>query len=339
MQMRVVRRWLGDRFPILRAIKRRLAPGSPAASPADADRVSACWADTANRRRQVSQMGWLDSPLVQRYYVEPAQRNDGRLGSWLPNVVAQFPPCRGGHWLSLGCGAAGEEIAAAQLGLFHSMDACDISAGSLEIARRAAQQMQVTAISFRLADFNELTLPPGRHDVATMSMSLHHVANLEGLLEQVARSLKPGGWFLVNEYVGPSQMQFGDCEMCIVEDLLAILPDRLRYDYLNRQIKTRYVVRSRAWWNQADPSESIRSDQIEGLLGQYFHVVARKPYGGTLLHPLLEGIVGNFSPDRPDDVAILRLLAYVEKSLIEAGVLKDHFCVFVMRTRSEASSS
>ena len=38
--------------------------------------------------------------------------------------------------------------------------------------------------------------------------SLHHVFQLEHLLDEIKQTLKPGGLFVVYEYIGPSQMQF-----------------------------------------------------------------------------------------------------------------------------------
>ena len=47
-----------------------------------------------------------------------------------------------------------------------------------------------------------------------------HVAKLERLLDEVERSLRPGGWLLLNEYVGPRQFQFPDAQLQIVARMI-----------------------------------------------------------------------------------------------------------------------
>ena len=137
----------------------------------------------------------------------------------------------------------------------------------------------------------------------------------------------------MNEYIGPSQFQFSDKQMQIVKDLLELLPKRLAFDYVHNQVKRRYIRQPRKFWDQADPSEAICSDKIEMALRRHFQVVSQRNYGGTLLNPLLEHIVANFSSQREEDITILRLLMYVEAALIREGCLSSDFSMLVMRKK------
>lgn len=53
---------------------------------------------------------------------------------------------------------------------------------------------------------------------------LHHITNLEHLLEQVRIALCPGGLFVVLEYVGPSRFQWSDKVDYLMNRMLAALP-------------------------------------------------------------------------------------------------------------------
>ena len=112
------------------------------------------------------------------------------------------------------------------------------------------------------------------------------------------------------------------------------MPERLASDYVEHRIKRSYERRPRTFWDEVDPSEAICSDRIEAAVRRHFEVVTQRNYGGTLLNPLLEHIVANFSPDREEDVTILRLLIYVETVLIREDVLGSDFAVFVMRKKN-----
>lgn len=80
---------------------------------------------------------------------------------------------------------------------------------------------------------------------------------------------------------------------------------------------------------EVDPSEAIRSNEIPEVLNRYLPIMRRFDYGGTILHLLLEHIVGNFSVKSEKDLAILRLLALLEEILIENHILHSDFTVLV----------
>ncbi len=296
----------------------------------DLDRVADLWGRVATDRAQSSIRGWADSPIVLESVVGPRQSASPNR-HWLLGLADEIPLPKGGRWLSLGCGAAGTEIFAGRHGLFASLLAMDGSEGALAEGRKAASAENVPGLEFARADLNALDLPASEFDVALMNMSLHHVKNLEGTLGAVERALKPGGIFVVNEFVGPSQFQFTELQLAIADAVLAVLPDRWRMDLTTGKPKTRYARQPRSHWNVVDPSEAIRSDEIVGLLEARFEVVLRRDYGGTILHLALEHIVHNFDRSDERDVAAIRLMGLLEELLIRHGVLESDFTLMALR--------
>ncbi len=84
---------------------------------------------------------------------------------------------------------------------------------------------------------------------------------------------------------------------------------------------------------RVDPSESVRSDEIVGLIEERFEIVYRADFGGTLLQFVLADIVGNFDPADPDDVAMIDLVSLYEQTLIDEGVLPSDFMYPVAKAR------
>lgn len=292
-------------------------------------RVAKCWDRTTETRSRCPFRGWLDS-----YHIASERLNARVTGSpsvnWLVGLVRRLEIPPASRWLSIGCGAAGQEIGAAQEGLFAHLDAIDIAPAALEEARRVAAAAGVSNITFHELDFHQFEPPPESYDVVFMNMSLHHVTELDKLLFRIATSLTTAGFLLLNEYIGPSQFQFGDLQLGIVRDLLKALPEELRQDLTTAATKTHYERQPVEYWNSVDPSEAVRSEWIVPTLHRYFDVVERIDYGGTILHLLLEHIIHNFDESDAHHLAILRLLAGIEDVLIKQGVLTSDFTVMAL---------
>jgi len=296
------------------------------------ERASGHWDATAAERVENPIQGWLDSPLVWETHVLP-KIGGGPGRHWLVAAVERHGIPRTGRWLSLGCGAGGTEIAASKWGLFASLHGLDASSRSLAIARESAAAERVVNLEFAEADLNRLEMPREEFDVVLANMSLHHVRNLRRAVSQIRQALRPGGWLIVNEFVGPRQFQFTDLQLGLVRDLLAALPERYRRDASTGGLKTDYPRLPVEHWNKADPSEAIRSDLILDEIGRQFRIVERVDYGGTVLHLLLEHIVHNFDAADREGMAILSLLGRFEDSLIRRGVLPSDFTFVVARKR------
>ena len=112
-----------------------------------------------------------------------------------------------------------------------------------------------------------------------------------------------------------------------MEELLSITPQHLRFDYVANQRKDTFVAKPEAFWAEEAPLEAISSEKIEPALRRRFEEVEYRPYGGTLLNPYLEHIVGNFDPKSEEDMTILRLVMYVERLLMREGLLSSDFAV------------
>jgi SAM-dependent methyltransferase len=163
--------------------------------------------------------------------------------------------------------------------------------------------------------------------------SLHHIEALEHVLQQCRQALRPSGLLLVNEFVGPSRFQWTPQQIDMANALLGLIPKELRRDLSDGGLKTGVVRPSVEHMIRSDPSESVRSGEIERLVKQYFEVVGEWNWGGTLNHLVFQNIAGNFNPQNAFHQAIVELLIHHENALISAGVLPSDFKVFLARQR------
>lgn len=240
--------------------------------------------------------------------------------------------------LTLGCGDGEFERGLAQYNFARAHDAFDIAEGAIQKAVEAAREAGLTHIRYEVADLNRVALAPDRYDVVFGLSAIHHISALENLFAQVRGSLKTGGYFLLDEFIGPSQFQWPDTQLEAANQVLKELPECLRRR-LDRpeEIKATVSRPSVESMNAGDPSESIRSAEIVPLLTDYFEVIEFKGYGGSLLHLVMEGIAGNFVPGDPLATEWLARLSAIEDQMIREGRLAHDFAVIIARKRVEAT--
>ena len=164
--------------------------------------------------------------------------------------------------------------------------------------------------------------------------SIHHITELEHVFAEVDKSLKPGGYFFLNEFIGPTQFQWTDYQLDCINAILKILPKKYR---INKQdsskIKDNVVRQTVKELESIDPSEAIRSAEILPLLNEFFTIKEKIDLGGTILHLLLQDIAGNFDYNNPDDIKMLEMLFIIEDTLMETGELQSDFAVIIAQKK------
>jgi SAM-dependent methyltransferase len=122
-------------------------------------------------------------------------------GEDLERLVALVAPAKGDCALDIATGAGHTAVALARAG-------ADVTAGDLtlrmltETAGNFAAH-QLTG-KFVLADALDLPFPGGSFDIVTARMAPHHFPNPATFLRQVARVLRPGGRFGLEDQVAPA---------------------------------------------------------------------------------------------------------------------------------------
>lgn len=171
---------------------------------------------------------WWDLPAVVRYR-NALLSGDPDVGFEEHISSRYLAPVEGGaRILSLGCGAGAVERRLFSLGYVASGVGVDIGPRSLEIARERAAAGGIQDLEYRYGDLNRLQLEADSFDAVVSAGILHHLSDLEHVLDQVAASLRPGGVLLVDEYVGPNRFQFPPSQRAAIDAAFADLPEDLR---------------------------------------------------------------------------------------------------------------
>jgi SAM-dependent methyltransferase len=299
------------------------------------DEVSELWGRKAREKSEGDEWRsyyWQAHPLTMRHINRLITGREDE--TWLPFVKRKFFPEPVERGLSLGCGAGMTERNALALDVCKRADAVDISQEAVEVAAAAAEEAGLgDRLRYWQADLNTERFEPDAYDVVFAVQALHHVDALEHLLDEVAASLRPGGLFVVNEYIGPAQFQWLDKTEVLMNRILDALPHEYKVNPRNGFVKERIDRTPAEEIARVDPSESVRSDEIVTTLESRFDVVYRADFGGTLLQFVLADIAANFGEDDAKDVAMIDLMSLLEEILIAERILPSDFAFFVLSSR------
>ncbi len=231
--------------------------------------------------------------------------------------------------LSVGCGFGVIERTLRRHDFCQLIHGVDIAENAIESARKTAQAEGLDGLSYEVADLNAAKFPPETYDVVYAHASLHHIFQLEHVLDEIRKTLKPGGFFVVYEYIGPSQMQFPRRDLELADSFLKLIPDRYRKFQRGQGIKNEALRTSLDSMNSSDPSEGIRASEIVPLIASRFEIRHFRYVGGTLLLLVFNEIAGNFIESDLEILPLVDALITFDNFLIDNAVLPSYHVYLV----------
>ena len=175
---------------------------------------------------------------------------------------------RFGHFekaCSLGAGIGFEEEKLLNLDLFDQLDLYELGEKSTDRFKQRIKKNSAinTKINITITDINFIQLPEERYDFIMCNSILHHIINLEHVLDQVNRALKPGGIFVFNDYVGEDRFMSSPLKQAFVNcigDLFAGKGIRI-----HKLGPVKSIVRA-----AGSPFEAIRSSETAQIINYIF---------------------------------------------------------------------
>jgi len=251
--------------------------------------------------------------------------------------------------LSICCGFGEIERMLARLGVADHILGMDVAPGAIEKARERALAEGLGNIEYQVADLNAEELPVEEYDIIWANGALHHIRELDGVVAKLFRALKPGGYLVSNEYVGPDYQQLPRRQQEIVNAVKHLLPMELRsaddgrrpslLSKIARRLRRKSfrlreqdeAIYARLWkmptidhFKATDPSECVRSSQIIPTLHNHFDSVTVRYFDGSILFYALDPVFyANFDGHKPTHRRLLELLFELERFYIDSGEMQS----------------
>jgi len=187
--------------------------------------------------------------------------------------------------LELGSGEGHLALELADRGM--QVTGIDLSTERIKRASARANSAHVgSPPTFLVGDLNTIELPVAAYDCVVAHDSLHHILHLDRLCAEVEKSLRPGGSFLIMDYIG-----MGRVRKLLAGALYGVLPTYQPYRkkwklrkrlaaFLATEDQKRTALRGShsGALHQDSPFEEISQGSIVTEIQRTFHVVELETY-------------------------------------------------------------
>jgi 2-polyprenyl-3-methyl-5-hydroxy-6-metoxy-1,4-benzoquinol methylase len=236
--------------------------------------------------------------------------------------------------LELGCGDGDLSLEIAGHGArVTGLDVSEVRVARAE-AEAAARGLGARA-TFRAADLNRVELPAGAFDCVVAHDALHHILELERLLDQVEHALVPGGAVVVSDFVGA-----GGWEKLAFTIGYAALPTMMPYRtkwarrgrakafMASEEQKREAATQGTAPLDDSSPFEGVSQESIASTIGRRFEVLETFTFC-----PLWYHLVPKLRIPGAARRALLRLFRPIDSALHGARITRGSYVFIEGRRR------
>ena len=256
--------------------------------------------------------------------------------------VERLALARGRRILELACGGGGLSMRLARQGCV--CDGVDIAPGLVELGTRVAaglreQEHWPGSVALHVGDLNRMTFAPESYDVVLACAALHHIQDLEHLLDAVHAALRPGGTLICLDHMEPSR-----AGLLLRYALLLLLPTEVPYRRKPAHLYNRAMARLYGRFRPGTPApaaftlppaapfEDVSGSEVLPLIRRRFVVERYRTY--LLFAYIVAGHLRLGTPAR--NVAMARQLRRLDDWLLRRLRLRGQTYFLVARKGTDA---
>ncbi|MBE9187210.1 methyltransferase domain-containing protein [Microcoleus sp. LEGE 07076] len=221
--------------------------------------------------------------------------------------------------VSIGCGIGVKEMNLIRWGLVNRMVCFELSEERIRQAEEEAKKRSLSQfIEFRREDAFQSVGNSEKFDLVHWNNSLHHMPDTCFAIEWSKKKLKPGGLFMMDDYVGPNYIQFSDECLNLGSLIRKKLPKKYllhpasspeNIHFLDTQCQRPELSKIIA----KDPSEAIDSENILVGVKKVFPDAEIVHTGGVVYFAALPPLYANFDPEDEFDTGLLESLLLIDE--------------------------
>ncbi len=235
--------------------------------------------------------------------------------------IAFFPSC-GNGWV---------ERSMHKVGIINKAVGFDINNEMLQQAQQLALEEGLAA-KYVLGNINEVNLCNNSFDLIVNHAAMHHVAYINRVTKQLAKSLTNKGIYVGFDYVGPHRNQYTWETWSTMIELNSTLPEKYRVNLTYPHLKTML---------HTDPTEAVHSELQLEVLQRYFDIEKYTPLGGGVAYQLLYQNRALYEDQHtPEGRKILQQIIETDEKCLNSGMLGCNlFGFWIARPRADLTDN
>lgn len=240
---------------------------------------------------------WNDFQKIQEYMCENFTGDKSKY--WIEDFKERYAVKPFEHALFINCGDGRFERQFIDENIAKKVTAFDISPDLISQAKKERGRRNIT---YLIVDANKVKFGEDQFDLVVNIAALHHVQYINRLCYILARAIKPGGYLVNFDYIGPHRNQYPFIQWLLAKSVNGKLSADVRqtpmlYPHLPTMLDT-------------DPTEAIHSDLIIRTILRYFTIKERHDTGGGIAYLLL---THNAKLNRVSQIKLNRMIKKVLK--------------------------
>ncbi|RKP45599.1 class I SAM-dependent methyltransferase [Trinickia fusca] len=292
--------------------------------------IGGYWSTQYSKTNTLTTRWWESDYIVRRINRRVCGEPLPGLSSGLHRLALQrfadrVPFARG---VSVGCGTGSKERNVIKSGLVRHFTLFELSSVAIDQGRAQAAEAGLSEnMTFRMEDGLVAETQEAVYDLVYWNNSLHHMFDVKAALEWSWRVLRKGGVLLMDDFVGPTRMQWSDQLLAINTSVRqAIPPQYLGVPGRPGQVLPTAVGRpTLAGIMSVDPSECADSANILPELTRIFPNPWVLKTGGGIYHLALNDVLHNIVAAQ--DYDLLEKLLELDDMCAEKG--ETHYAVAI----------
>jgi len=305
-------------------------------SKAISERIDSHWSEKT-KQKGPSKVRWWEFPAILRHINEivcgkPVDGFSKGLQLELKKLGKNFE-----HGVSVGCGIGIKEFELMKEGIVKNFTLFELSTERIKQAREKAEGLGLLdRVEFIQGDCFSHEFKR-KVDFVHWNNALHHMLDAKKAVKWSFDILSPGGVFYMDDFVGPTRLQWSDEALKLGTRIRKVLPSTfLKNPYQEGSYLSKEVTRPDAKeLEYGDPSEAADSSNIMQSVKKYFPNAKIKLTGGLIYNTTLSDVLYNINESDEKDKAILELLLIIDELSLNSGVENQYATVLAVKEKLE----
>ena len=162
----------------------------------------------ASKEKKQIYVNQMFSTIAPRYDLVTSMLSYGQDKKWKKKLVDMAEVNPHHQLLDLACGTGDITFMLAERISNGKVIGVDITPSMIAIANDKKRRLGKERVTFEVGDIMQLNYPSNSFDRITIGYGVRNVPDIYGLLSEVLRMLKSGGWFLSLDFGKPSQLLY-----------------------------------------------------------------------------------------------------------------------------------